>query len=83
MLSHTDTNSPQVELEEVLSDDSYDQWVTYYGMREKVACPSNLREDLKAAGVRLRLGIGDQLLLTREIHRRRNIYSMLMWVLCT
>ncbi|KAI0005572.1 hypothetical protein BJV74DRAFT_762353 [Russula compacta] len=38
------------KLEQALSDDSYNQWVTYYGMREKVACPSNLREDLKRPG---------------------------------
>jgi ribonuclease-3 len=32
--------------EEALSDDSYDQWVTQYGMRDKVHCPPELRDEL-------------------------------------
>jgi len=37
----------QNELVQTLTDDVYDQWVTNYGMRERVACPKNLREELK------------------------------------
>ncbi|KAH9996467.1 hypothetical protein BJV77DRAFT_942190 [Russula vinacea] len=44
MLSAVDLESG---LSEALSNESYDQWVSQYGMREKVACPANLREELK------------------------------------
>lgn len=46
-----DTNMPQSGLEAALSDDSYDQWVSRYGMREKVACTPELREELKDPAV--------------------------------
>jgi hypothetical protein len=41
-----DTNMPQSELSQTLSDESYDQWVTQYRMREKVHCPPDLRHEL-------------------------------------
>lgn len=37
----------QEELQETLTNDVYDQWVTDYGMRNRVACPPDLREELK------------------------------------
>ncbi|KAI0305021.1 hypothetical protein BC826DRAFT_979488 [Russula brevipes] len=36
----------ETELDEALSDESYNQWVTQYSMREKVACPANRRDEL-------------------------------------
>jgi ribonuclease-3 len=35
------------ELGHTLTDDVYDQWVSHYGIRDRVACPKNLREELK------------------------------------
>lgn len=37
------------ELENTLSDESYEQWVSYYKLREKVACPADLRGELREA----------------------------------
>jgi len=37
----------QDELGQILTDDVFDQWVTEYGIRDRVACPKNLREELK------------------------------------
>lgn len=42
---------PQEELGQMLTDSVYDQWVTHYGIRERVACPMNLREELKEPAV--------------------------------
>jgi hypothetical protein len=46
--------SPQVEFENALSSDGkfYEQWVSFYKLREKVVCPYALREELKDPGVR-------------------------------
>ncbi|KAI9445350.1 hypothetical protein H4582DRAFT_1806457 [Lactarius indigo] len=42
-----DARSLQEELGQTLTNEAYDQWVTNYGIRERVACPMNLREELK------------------------------------
>ncbi|KAH8998821.1 hypothetical protein EDB86DRAFT_2910266 [Lactarius hatsudake] len=42
-----DAGSLQEELDQTLTNEVYDQWVTNYGIRERVACPMNLREELK------------------------------------
>jgi len=39
-------NTPQSGQEAALSDESYDQWVSQYRMREKVHCPPDLRDEL-------------------------------------
>lgn len=60
-LSHTpspwlvcvEVESPQEELDQALSDEAYDQWVTEYGIRDRVVCPLNLREELKETAVQL------------------------------
>jgi hypothetical protein len=44
----------------MLTDDVYDQWVTSYGIRDRVACPTNLREELKEPAVQFWLMIDDQ-----------------------
>ncbi|KAF8481048.1 hypothetical protein DFH94DRAFT_439866 [Russula ochroleuca] len=36
-------------LSDAMSSESYDQWVSQYGLREKVACTPDLREELKEA----------------------------------
>jgi hypothetical protein len=46
-----DVESPQEELSQALSDDAYDQWVSDYGIRDRVACPMNLREELREPAV--------------------------------
>ena len=53
--SHTNTNPLQTGLDAALSDDSYDQWVSQYRLRDKVACPPNLRDELKEPRVQCRL----------------------------
>jgi hypothetical protein len=54
------TTPPQTELENTLSDESYEQWVSCYKLRDKVACPADLRGELSEARVRLRnLEVGD------------------------
>ncbi len=81
--SHIETTLPQEEFNVTLSTESYEQWVSLYGLREKVACTPEHREELKEPGVRFRkLEVGDQLILTRE-HRRHSIYLTPTWVLCT
>jgi hypothetical protein len=77
------TNAPQSELDQALLDDSYDQWVTHYKMREKVHCPPDLRNELDDPRVECRFEIGDGLVTDTGTHRRHGIYSMLMWALCT
>jgi len=42
-----DARNLQEELGQTLTDDVYDQWVTEYGIRDRVACPMNLRDELK------------------------------------
>jgi ribonuclease-3 len=42
-----DASTLQEELSQTLSDVVYDQWVTEYGIRDRVACPMNLREELR------------------------------------
>lgn len=42
-----DASTLQEELSQALSDDAYDQWVSDYGIRDRVACPMNLREELR------------------------------------
>ncbi|KAI9461025.1 hypothetical protein BJY52DRAFT_1261830 [Lactarius psammicola] len=42
-----DARTLQEELDQTLTNEVYDQWVTDYGIRERVACPTNLREELK------------------------------------
>lgn len=81
---HMALSHGQSGLSEALSNESYDQWVSQYGMREKVACPANLREELKEPKVKCRFEIGNnRLVLTLGgIHRKQNIYSMLMLALC-
>jgi hypothetical protein len=76
--SHMDTNTPQSGLDEALSNESYDQWVSQYRMREKVACPPDLRRELDEFTVECRFEIGDGPVTDTGIHRRRVIYSMLM-----
>jgi hypothetical protein len=44
--SHMNANTPQSGQEAALSDESYDQWVSQYRMREKVHCPPDLRDEL-------------------------------------
>ncbi|KAI0307675.1 hypothetical protein B0F90DRAFT_1621845 [Multifurca ochricompacta] len=44
-----EANDLEEELKNTLSDGSYDEWVTQYGLREKVACPQDLRAELKEA----------------------------------
>jgi hypothetical protein len=80
--SHMDINTPQSGLDEALSNDSYDQWVSQYGMREKVHCPSDLRHELNDPTVECRFEIGDGPVTDTWIHRRRDIYLMPMWALC-
>jgi hypothetical protein len=50
--TRVDVESPQEELSQALTDEAYDQWVTDYGIRERVACPMNLREELREPAVR-------------------------------
>jgi hypothetical protein len=80
--SHMNTNTPQAGQMEALSDDSYDQWVTQYRMREKVHCPPDLRDELNGPMVECRFQTGDGLVTDTRIHRRHDIYLMLMWALC-
>ncbi len=49
--THVDAEWLQKELEQTLTGDVYDQWVTSYGMRDRVACPADFREELKEQGV--------------------------------
>ena len=56
-----DANLPQSGREEALSDDSYDQWVTQYGMRDKVHCPPELRDELNGPMVECRFEIDYEL----------------------
>ncbi|KAF8273869.1 hypothetical protein EI94DRAFT_1654128, partial [Lactarius quietus] len=42
-----DARNLHEELGQTLTDDVYDQWVTNYGIRERVACPMNLRDELR------------------------------------
>ena len=76
--SHMDTNVPQSGLEESLSNDSYDQWVDQYRMRDKVHCPPELRHQLNEPMVRCRFEIGDRPDTDTGIHRRLDIYLMHM-----
>lgn len=46
-----DVEWPQEELGQTLTDEAYDQWVTDYGIRDRVACPINLRDELKEPSV--------------------------------
>ena len=46
-----DVEWPQEELGQTLTNDVYDQWVTEYGIRDRVACPMNLRDELKEPSV--------------------------------
>lgn len=64
--SHMDTNMPQSGLDEAQSNESYDQWVSQYRLREKVHCPPDLRHELNNPVVKFRFEIGDgpYLLLT-------------------
>ena len=48
-----DVESLQEELDQTLTDDVYDQWVTSYGIRDRVVCPLALREELREPAVQL------------------------------
>jgi hypothetical protein len=75
--------SPQKESDDTLSDEVYEQWVSRYELREKVACSPEHRSELYGPMVRLeKLEVRDQSILTRG-HRKHSIYSMPTWVLYT
>lgn len=76
-----DTDAPQSGLDAALSDESYDQWVSRYGMRERVACTPDLREDLKEPRVKCQFKSWSTCTDT-GIHRKQDIYSMHTWVRC-
>ena len=57
--SHMGTNMPQSGVDEALSNEAYDQWVSQYRMREKVACPTDLRNELNDPAVEYRFEISD------------------------
>jgi len=58
----------------------YEQWVSFYKLREKVACPYALRGELEEPGVRFQeLEDGDRFMLTRGCRRHSN-YSTPTWV---
>jgi hypothetical protein len=80
--SHMDTNTSQSGQDEALSNASYDQWVSQYKMRDKVACPTELRRELDDQTVECRFEVGDGPVTDTGIHRRPIIYLMLMWALC-
>jgi hypothetical protein len=80
--SHMGTNTPQAERDQALSDESYDQWVTQYKMRDKVHCPPELRDELVEPVVECRFEFGDGAVTDAGTHRRPDIYLMLMWVPC-
>jgi hypothetical protein len=67
----------------MLSNDGkfYEQWVSFYKLREKVACPYALRGELEEPGVRFQeLEDSNQFMLTRN-YRRHSNYSTPTWVL--
>jgi hypothetical protein len=66
----------------MLSNDGkfYEQWVSFYKLREKVACPYALRGELEEPGVRFQELDGDRFMLTRGCRRPSN-YSTPTWVL--
>lgn len=76
-----DTNTAQSGLEAALSNDSYDQWVSQYGLREKVHCPPDLRDELNDPRVECRFEIGGRSVTDTGIHRRHDTYLKLTWVL--
>ncbi len=57
--NHVDVEWPQEELDQTLTNEVYDQWVTDYGIRDRIACPANLREELKEPSVQFWLTIDD------------------------
>lgn len=77
-----DTDTPQSELEQTLSNDAYDQWVSQYRMREKVHCPPDLRDELNDPMVECRFEIYDGPVTDTRVHRRHDTYLTLMWGLC-
>ena len=77
-----DTNALQSSLADSLSNESYDQWVTQYDLRDKVHCPANLRHELDDPGVKCRFEISDGPVTDTGIHRRHDICLMPTWALC-
>jgi hypothetical protein len=81
--SHINTPPPQIEIDNTLTEESYDQWVSHYKLRDKVACPADHREELREARVRFQNPeVGGQFMLTRG-YRRHNYYLMPTSVLST
>lgn len=80
--SHMGINTPQAERDQALSDDSYDQWVTHYKIRDKVHCPPDLRRELDDPTVECRFEIGDGPVTDTGTHRKHGIFSRLMSALC-
>jgi hypothetical protein len=75
----------QAEFESALADTGnfYEQWVSFYKLREKVTCAPDRRGELEEPEVRFRkLEVGDRYMLTRG-YRPHSNYSTPMWVLST
>jgi hypothetical protein len=75
----------QTEFETALSNTGnfYEQWVSFYKLRDKVTRAADRRGELEKPGVKFRkLEDGDRFMLIRG-YRPHSTYSMLTWVLST